>query len=1021
MKYNRLPVLLCCVLSVVSSTVYAQDLSGVKSQLNAMFSGLDTTKIATHRLWDRAANLVNGEDFNGSTLTDSNYVDLPRLYDMIYSINSASVGADTIPANRAIARIQNLSSGQSTVVGVLFKPYNYIVANALQDNLITYSNQIVSDKYINGIWQNPYGEAVLVGHAVGNEGVVYQSTSFTLQNVDSLSTQTFTSIQFDAGDGYGFRNISFGTPVIVTYTDTSYHETKLKLVTNGITYLSHSIVYVIPTPSQSQPHPSSNTTSSTYSSYDVDTTYLGRTYYAKVIYDQSASFNNPLIVAEGFDPWKLGGYNLIHDYSGSTDFEDINGESIFSGLDVFYIDWYDCGADIRANAALLEKVILWVNQQKRIHSMSPKQNVVLGQSMGGLIARYCLCSMEERGVPHDTRMFISHDAPHLGANVSPGLQYLYWDLCNHSLFFAPLSIAFNVQDAFYELLRFGKYTSVRQMLPVYLNSSGVYDNSEYLSFQTELNNLGFPRGDSGKTIENVAIVNGGRASDGSPSPYKPGNKLLSAHLNASSKAVGEFILSVLSLGGQMLWVPGRTNLTISCDVYPFLSNSSLARELVVEYTKKFLWILPITFELAHKRGYTPSYGTTCFDNVYNSYYKSPEDSTSFSGESLPEPWSFLASLHYDLTYRDSLSFIPTASALCYTDSYDRDFYGSPVLPKIDIPFDSYILEDYRSKHISFYSGLNNWLPEVLSEVHVPPVVFDGDTLRITGASIPFTWTSSNSSVATVDGSLVHRVSDGLVEFTASTSNSGWAITKTRKAIMGFPAVTLSSEVSGYGYHTISVTYPTPEKEQIIKDAVSQGILQYHWGVKVGSDTSIVWRNNASAIDTIHVCIPDSLDNVSVYMKWIHGVIEEKPLRWTPVCRPNIYYSSIDNIHGDPVNGITITENPVFSFPSITATYGHYCLIMSCVQSANLTPITSITIEGEIFPVAGVHYLPAYGSTAVLYVFDIFHTLDFQQMLVIPPPLPFSYIKNFNVTLNGSNGPIQSVVIPYYWNRIPLPI
>lgn len=252
---------------------YSQDLSGVKSQLNSMFSGLDKTRVPTGFLWDTAVNLVEGEDYNGSSLTDSNYVDLPCLYDMINSINSASVWADTIPANRAITRLQNSSSGQNAVIGMLFKPYNYIVANALQDNLITYSNQVVSDKFINGIWQNPYGEAVLVGHAVGNDGLVFQSTSFTLQNVDSLSTQSFSSIQFDAGDGNGFRNISFGTPVIVNYTDTSYHETKLKVVTGGVTYLSHSIVYVISNSSNSQPHQSSITSSYYY--YTVNTTFLG--------------------------------------------------------------------------------------------------------------------------------------------------------------------------------------------------------------------------------------------------------------------------------------------------------------------------------------------------------------------------------------------------------------------------------------------------------------------------------------------------------------------------------------------------------------------------------------------------------------------------------------------------------------------------------------------------------------------------------------------------------------------------
>ena len=134
---------------------------------------------------------------------------------MMVTINSSSVGADTIPATNAIRRIQNASSSSNVTVGVLFKPYNRIVADAISNSRITYSNGIVSDKYINGQWQNPYMEDVLVGFAIGNNSEVNRNTTFTLSNVDSLSTQTFSSVKFDAGDGLGYRNVSFGSSIHV--------------------------------------------------------------------------------------------------------------------------------------------------------------------------------------------------------------------------------------------------------------------------------------------------------------------------------------------------------------------------------------------------------------------------------------------------------------------------------------------------------------------------------------------------------------------------------------------------------------------------------------------------------------------------------------------------------------------------------------------------------------------------------------------------------------------------------------
>lgn len=129
-------------------------LSQVKAELDAMFAGLDKTRVPTGYLWDTAVNLVDGDEFNGSALTDSNYVSLGVMADMLQSINSASVGADTICVDAAIKRIDRNSSSYNQMIGILFKPYNYIVANALSDNLINYSGAVVSDSFINGTWQN---------------------------------------------------------------------------------------------------------------------------------------------------------------------------------------------------------------------------------------------------------------------------------------------------------------------------------------------------------------------------------------------------------------------------------------------------------------------------------------------------------------------------------------------------------------------------------------------------------------------------------------------------------------------------------------------------------------------------------------------------------------------------------------------------------------------------------------------------------------------------------------------------
>ncbi|MDT0678526.1 hypothetical protein [Autumnicola musiva] len=129
----------------------------------------------------------------------------------------------------------------------------------------------------------------------------------------------------------------------------------------------------------------------------------------------------PLIVAEGLDTGLLGASGTIGDsditdfltsirLSGSNELRDLITNNTSIDYDVVYVNW-DNGTDyLQRNAYVLEEVIKWVNQEKTANG-STTPNVVLGQSMGGVIARYALRDMENRNKPHNTSLYISHDAP----------------------------------------------------------------------------------------------------------------------------------------------------------------------------------------------------------------------------------------------------------------------------------------------------------------------------------------------------------------------------------------------------------------------------------------------------------------------------------------------------------------------------------------------------------------------------------------------------------------------------------
>ena len=53
---------------------------------------------------------------------------------------------------------------------------------------------------------------------------------------------------------------------------------------------------------------------------------------------------------------------------------------------------------------------------------SSEKLVIVGPSMGGQMSRYALAYMEKHNIPHNTRLWVSIDSPHLGANIPIGIQ-----------------------------------------------------------------------------------------------------------------------------------------------------------------------------------------------------------------------------------------------------------------------------------------------------------------------------------------------------------------------------------------------------------------------------------------------------------------------------------------------------------------------------------------------------------------------------------------------------------------------
>lgn len=259
------------------------------------------------------------------------------------------------------------------------------------------------------------------------------------------------------------------------------------------------------------------TASIPYQGFGESSPYLGQGEYEIYLDNVDQVLDKPIFLVDGFDPGDTRNTELIYsllNYGGT----DQNLADIVrnEGFDIVVLNFpqyspadgivIDGGADfIQRNAMILVELINQINAQK----VGTEKNVVIGPSMGGLISRYALRYMEQNDMEHDTRLYISFDSPHLGANVPIGFQHLFNYMANGPLGDVTLQEIVNsvLSSPAAKQMLLDHYTGHLQT-----GSATEFDNAIQLptgapnfrtAFQNELNAMGFPT-----ETRNVAISNG---------------------------------------------------------------------------------------------------------------------------------------------------------------------------------------------------------------------------------------------------------------------------------------------------------------------------------------------------------------------------------------------------------------------------------------------------------------------------------------------------------------------------------
>ena len=443
-------------------------------------------------------------------------------------------------------------SSQDVRIGIMDYQYNRFRADAF-DSLGEYffwTDDTVMDMTTRATSPYETGNVFAVSPAI--KTLVWKQTRWHLDPAmlftDIAGSPYYTTannfrIDFDDGTGWHYFNLSSAIVYAASYK-TGMHQLRAELVDQAQRVIKHS--------------------ESAFEAKGME--FTARTGFETVGSEEvsvwapctDATFKRKKIViyVEGIDPLNDRTAAIIYSdmvRQRNPGLEDLRNY----GYEFWVVDWTNSVQSMRINAMNLVRIIDQAKQ--RMHTANgddKEQLVVIGESMGGVVARYALSFMETPGYQslegtfakenlHNCRLFISLDAPQQGAFIPPSLQLAYKDLhaaVNSVPFLGQLIGARPNSNAMQALLTSPAATQLLIQHVDNINGAGNIgphpNRTAFMADLTGMANGGYPR-----FCKLMALANGNAsgvlqtrfAEDANSGVRTPGDRYLEAHMDYTVK------------------------------------------------------------------------------------------------------------------------------------------------------------------------------------------------------------------------------------------------------------------------------------------------------------------------------------------------------------------------------------------------------------------------------------------------------------------------------------------------------
>ena len=217
-------------------------------------------------------------------------------------------------------------------------------------------------------------------------------------------------VELDPGDGGGWRPLDADGRLTAYYESTGEATVRLRAFTDGD--LRHAS---FPLRIAALTAPAPHDTLHVNASVPWDGATASGDAYVYLAPGRTV-LQNPVVMVEGFDLDDTMDWDVIYELLNQQQMiETLRAE----GFDAVVLDFDVATEPIQRNAFVLTELLALVNAE-----IGPARTTTLvGASMGGLVTRYALGWLEQQGIDHQVRTWISFDAPHLGAVIPLGLQH----------------------------------------------------------------------------------------------------------------------------------------------------------------------------------------------------------------------------------------------------------------------------------------------------------------------------------------------------------------------------------------------------------------------------------------------------------------------------------------------------------------------------------------------------------------------------------------------------------------------